>query len=184
MVEIKNAEIFGLDKIKNIEIENPDNLLKYVVVTYDIKMNLCIQPEFQRYCGNAINGNQFVMQQSRMHSLGKMMKEDFDPFTKYVDEESREHISRLYHAYEVSKMNGSKKEQYEAYMKLIHNLPCGIELWATITSNYLQLKTMVIQRWNHPQKEDWKEFVSFCFSLPEFKELCGFDSPEWDLEKW
>lgn len=79
-------------------------------------------------------------------------------------------------------IEAAKKEQYEAFERLIHSLPRGFELWATVTTNYLQLKTIVIQRAHHKNQEDWGAFVAFCYSLPKFRELCGFDKPEWDLE--
>lgn len=212
MVEVKNAQVFGLERAvnainnsfnvgeidttkeipegdrkwnvarslgKNMDAkQSHDAFLKGILVEYDIKLNGAMQPEFQRYTV----GQSFIMQQSKMHSLKKLMDEKFDPFTKYVTEETRELVNRYYAQWEAVKAKGDKKAEYEARMKLLHNLPLGIELWATISSNYLQLKTQVIQRAKHPQQEDWGTFIEFCYSLPRFRELCGFEDSKWDLE--
>lgn len=180
MIEIKNIKLSRPNNLFNMNLDN-ETLLKYMIVSYDIKLNLCVQAEYQRYCGNGINGIQFIMQQSRMHSIEKMICGEHDCFTKYVDEETREHLERLYYGYVNSK---GTDQQYEAYMKLIHNLPCGIELWATCYTNYLQLKTIVIQRFGHKQKEDWMGFIKACYEMPEFRELCGFTDEKWNLDNW
>lgn len=160
--------------------QSHDAFLKGVVVWVDMVYNSSFMPEFQRY-----HFNEIVMSTSTMHSIGKMMEaDDIDIYTKYVTEETKEQVERLYQLWLNAKASGNKELIYNAYMTLCHNLPRGLELQCSFVTNYLQLKTMVIQRWNHPQKEDWTSFISFCFSLPEFKELCGFDTPEWDWENW
>ena len=67
------------------------------------------------------------------------------------------------------------KKAYQAFMRLRHNIPSGFEMWETITTNYLQLKTICIQRANHKQREDWNNFLRACFSMPRFSELTGLD---------
>ena len=66
-----------------------------------------------------------------------------------------------------------KQEKYEQFMKCVSNLPMGFEMEMTITTNYLQLKTIYFQRRNHKLKEDWGAFCDWCESLPMFKELVG-----------
>ena len=73
-------------------------------------------------------------------------------------------------------------EVYGSFEKLVHSLPRGFELWATVTTNYLQLKSIVIQRARHKNQEDWGAFVDFCYSLPRFREFCGFEGSEWDID--
>ena len=210
MVEIKNFEVFNLDRACRA-IENSFNVgdinttegavkeklakslgnnmqphqshdayLKGILVTYDIKGSGTFMPEFQRY-----HHHEIIMSQSTMHSMEKFMSGDnyYDPFTKYVTEETKEQIKKLYNEWHNAKQSEDKELVYNCFMKLIHNLPRGFELWATVNSNYLQLKTMVIQRAHHPQQEDWGAFVEFCYSLPKFRELCGFTGEEWNLDK-
>lgn len=208
MVEVKNAEVFNLERAQRA-IENSFNVgeinttqgnvkeklsislgnnmqakqshdtwLKGILVTYDIKGSGTFMPEFQRY-----HHHEIIMSQSTMHSMEKFMNGDnHDPFTKYVTDETKQQIKRLYNEWHNAKQTEDKKLIYECFMKLIHNLPRGFELWATVTSNYLQLKTMVIQRLHHPQQEDWGAFIKFCYSLPLFRELCGFEDEKWNIE--
>lgn len=173
----KGAKVLGSNMQPH---QSHDAFLKGIVVWVDMVYNSSFMPEFQRY-----HFNEIVMSTSTMHSLGKMMEtENIDIYSKYVTEETKKQVNRLYQLWLNAKASGNKDSIYDAYMTLCHNLPRGLELQCSFTTNYLQLKTMVIQRWKHPQKEDWKTFISFCFSLPEFKELCGFEGPEWDLEAW
>lgn len=227
MVEIRNAEVYGLNRAVNainnsynvgeintaIDVpekrwatakslggnmdshQSHDAYLKGILVTYDIKGNGVFMPEFQRYSFQSI-----VMSQSTMHSMEKFMNSDFDPFTKYVTQETKDQVKKLYYQWNAARENYAeymKREEkerdkfvkqqleldiYVSFERLVHNLPRGFELWATVTSNYLQLKTQVIQRAKHKNCEDWGAFTAFCYSLPRFRELCGFEDPKWDLE--
>lgn len=65
-----------------------------------------------------------------------------------------------------------KLSKYEVYMKIISNCPMGFEMTMRVTTSYLQLKTIYLQRKNHKLKEDWQAFCNWCESLPLFKEIC------------
>lgn len=181
-----------------------DSWLSGILVTYDIKGNGVFMPEFQRY-----HFQNFILSQSTMHSMEKFMNSDYSPFSKYVDKRIIEIAKENYtnwlkarnelkilqqdkpqtdnieelSAY-ASKEAIAKEKIYVTFEILVHNLPRGFELWATVNSNYLQLKTQVIQRFHHKNKEDWGAFVEFCYSLPRFRELCGFEGEEWNIKKW
>ena len=58
------------------------------------------------------------------------------------------------------------EKKYFLFMKIISNLPMGYEMWETITTNYLQLKTIYKQRKNHKLKEDWGAFCAMIENLP------------------
>ena len=45
--------------------------------------------------------------------------------------------------------------KYEVFMKIISNTPMGFEQTMRVTTNYLQLKTIYLQREHHKLKEDW-----------------------------
>ena len=97
-----------------------------------------------------------------MHRLAKM---DMDNcFNKYVTQESREQMKELVELY-------NNAPTYENFMLLVSNCPQGIELFMRISTNYLQLKTIVRQRANHKLKEDWGNFIDFVRTLPYAKEL-------------
>lgn len=180
--------------------QSHDAYLKGIVVTYDIKGNGVFMPEFQRY-----HHQEIVMSQSTMHSMEKFMNSDYDPFTKYVDKRVKDIAKENYAAWVEAKKRFSdlctscqkqgiemqkdtkekfENEIYEAFERLVHSLPRGFELWATVVTSFLQLKTQVIQRFHHKNKEDWGAFIEFCYSLPKFRELCGFEDEKWDLKNW
>lgn len=182
-----------------------DSWLSGILVTYDIKGNGVFMPEFQRY-----HFQDFILSQSTMHSMEKFMNSNYNPFTKYVDPRiieitkenyrnwasakaefnqfqttAKANVNDLEHmSVYATKEKVLKDKIYETFEILVHNLPRGFELWATVNSNYLQLKTQVIQRFHHKNKEDWGAFVEFCYSLPKFRELCGFEGEEWNIENW
>lgn len=181
MVKIKNIEVF-FPSVKKEEFDFEEDFLKAITVTYDIRGNGVFMPEFQRYNKWANAG--FLMSQSTMHAMEKFMTStDHDPFTKYVSQVTRDECRKNYLSWKAAKEGGDKKKIYDTFEALVHNLPRGFELWATINSNYLQLKTQVIQRFGHKNQHDWGAYVEFCYSLPMFRELCGFSSSDWDLEK-
>ena len=167
MLEVKNIEVLNIEKAVDIS---------QILVTFDIKTNLNFCEDWQ------IEEKDIVMSQSTMHSMEKFMNTDYDPFSKYVSEETKNQIRKLYIEWKEAKKSKTPVQIYEAFERLVHNLPRGFELWCTINSNFLQLKTIVIQRAHHKNQEDWGAFVEACYSMPKFRELCGLTGSEWDLE--
>ena len=168
MLEVKNIEVLNIEKAVDIS---------QILVTFDIKTNLNFCEDWQ------IEEKDIVMSQSTMHSMEKFMSGEHLPFTKYVDPRIIEIVKEKYNTWHQAKENNlSKQKVYEAFEQLVHSLPRGFELWATVNSNYLQLKTIVIQRAKHKNQEDWGAFVEACYSMPKFRELCGLTGSEWDLE--
>ena len=62
----------------------------------------------------------------------------------------------------------------DLYMYIISNCPQGLEKTMRVSTNYLQLKTMYLQRKNH-KLYDWREFMKWIETLPYFKELTGVE---------
>lgn len=211
MVEVKNVEVFGLNRAINainnsfnvgpidttvkpdIKRENVaralgknmdthqshDAFLKGITVYMDVKGNGVFMPELQRY-----HFYELVMSQSTMHSMEKFMTSDYDPFTKYVDPRAKDIIKEKYNNWAKAKESGDKEKIYTTFEEMVHTLPRGFELWFTAVTNYLQLKTIVVQRWKHKNREDWSSLIAACYSMPHFRELCGFKDSKWDLENW
>lgn len=203
MVEVKNVEVHGLErairavgnsyvsgdidttqdrkgvsklKLKIIATrlgtnteshQSHDSWLRGVIVQFDMKYPLYFSPEFQRY-----HFAEIIMSQSTMHSLDKMMRGEIDPYNRYVTETTKQEVNRLYYEWAGTKQKGIG--EYEAFMRLRSNLPCGFEMWMTVSTNYLQLKTIWVQRHDHKLREDWGEGFcrDFIEKLPYFKELC------------
>lgn len=188
MVEIKNVEVFIPNKKKE-DFEYYNDYLKSITVVYDMKGNGVFLPEFQRYMKYANCG--ISMSQSTMHSMEKFMSnENHNPFTKYVTKETIEQCRKNYNNWKQAKEKFSensstenKIEVYKTFEILVHNLPRGFELWASVTTNFLQLKTICIQRGGHRNIEDWGSFIEFCYDIPKFRELCGFSGEEWNLDR-
>jgi len=171
-----------------------DNFLSGIIVSADVCFPNYWLKEFQRY-----HFAQIVSSQSTMHRLTTMGKsENFsNMFNKYVDEQIinivKSNIDIYNHLQTYKQQNDGtwideetkfcvprtteelKKEKYEQFMKCVSNLPMGFEMEMTITTNYLQLKTIYFQRRNHKLKEDWGAFCDWCESLPMFKELVGIE---------
>lgn len=172
--------------------QSHDHYLCGIGVTFDIKYPLYWSPEFQRY-----HFSEIVSSQSTMHCLTNAGKrEDFDKlFNKYVDPSIISTVKNMIDEYNdtVVELNIYKKEfdeckdwekagfkmlienkqdeVYEKFMKVRSNLPSGYEMWMTVETNYLELKTILKQRTNHKLKEDWGAFCDWIHTLPLFDYL-------------
>ncbi len=168
-----------------------DHFLCGIDVYLDIKYPLYWSPEAQRY-----HWFEIITSQSTMHRLTTVgSKNEFaSMFNKYVHSDIIKLVknridfyNELVNAYELgsdgyyhhkdANFKFSKTEyeetKYITFMEARSNLPSGYEMWMTVKTNYLQLKTMYSQRKNHKLKEDWGAFISMCDELPMFKELIG-----------
>lgn len=130
-----------------------------------------------------------------MHRLTKMNLDE--SFNEYVVPQIRDYMKRLISVYNKALEEGQnyvfktkkieffvKKEEIEnetdiekislkdLYMIIISNCPQGLEKTMRVSTNYLQLKTMYLQRRNHKLK-DWQVFCDEIEKLPYFKELTG-----------
>jgi len=137
--------------------------LSGIRVSFDLIYPNYISPELQRY-----HWIDIVTSSSKMHRLVKM---DMDKcFNKYVTQESREQMKELVELY-------NNAPTYENFMLLVSNCPQGIELFMRVSTNYLQIRTIVRQRYHHRLKEDWGAFIDFARNLPYSKEFifCGLE---------
>ena len=131
--------------------------LSGIRVSFDIKYPNYISPELQRY-----HWIDIVSSSSKMHRLSSM---DMDTcFNKYVTDESKEQMKRL-----AKKFNETKS--YEDFMVMLSNCPQGIELFMRVSTNYLQLRTLYIQRKTHKLKEDYGAVCEFIEKLPYANEF-------------
>ena len=63
-------------------------------------------------------------------------------------------------------------KKIDNYLRLLYNIPSGIELTAHVVTNYGQLKTIWHQRHNHKLPE-WRKFCDWILTLPKFCDLTG-----------
>ena len=146
-----------------------DGYLKGVVVQVDVTYPQYWTKQAQRY-----HFFEICMSSSAMHMLCKNAALPFEEFRKqynsYVDDNIIKRVQE--YAKQFNECTDEKKK-YELFMKMQSNNPLGYELTMSVTTNYLQLKTMYNQRKYHRLKEDWGAFCDWCDSLPHFNELTG-----------
>ena len=146
-----------------------DGYLKGIVVQVDIRYPQYWTEQAQRY-----HFFEICMSSSAMHMLCKNAALPFEEFKKqyneYVDDDIIKRVQE--YAKQFNECTDEKKN-YELFMKMQSNNPLGYELTMSVTTNYLQLKTMYNQRKHHRLKEDWGAFCDWCDTLPHFKDLTG-----------
>ena len=133
------------------------NFLKGIIVQFYLQYPEYFSPQLQRY-----HWIDIVSSQSKMHRLTsrKLTKEDF---TDYTSVGVIDYINSLIVRYNIDK-------DKETFNQIISNLPSGYLKWMRISTNYLQLKTVTIQRKNHKLQE-WREFCDWVKTLPMAAEL-------------
>ena len=160
-----------------------DNFLKGIVVRAKIKYPLYWTKQFQRY-----HFADIISSQSTMHRITKMNMES--QCNEYVMPKIIKIVNNLIKSYNTMLKNnkeyitidldGNIQEdkanlkvfnKEELYHMIVSNCPCGLEMEMGIITNYLQLKTIYLQRRHHKLK-DWHVFCDWCETLPKFKEFC------------
>ena len=134
-----------------------DNLLKGMVVQFDLKMTVKMSTELERY-----HFIDFVSSQSTMHKITQF---DLDEaYIYYVDKRVIEIMKEKVAEYNAIE-NKASEQAKEKYLEVLYTNPCGMQLTARMTTNYQQLKTMYYQRKTHRLPE-WKAFCKWVESLP------------------
>lgn len=133
-----------------------DCMLKGMLVNVNIKADQSFWLQWERY-----HHQDTVSSMSTMHCISKF-EIDYDLFSKYTDQRVLDVLKEKIEEFN----NNPTKENFH---KVIHNCPEGIELTRRITTNYLQLKTMYLQRENHKMFAWSEDFVEMCNRLPYFK---------------
>ena len=133
-----------------------DCFLKGILVTFDLTWSVKASVELQRY-----HFIDFISSQSTMHRISKFNLDE--QYMKYVDK-------RIIEIIKEKQVEYNENPTPEKYLELLYSNPCGFQLTAEMTTNYLQLKTIYNQRKNHRLPE-WVVFCNWCETLPYFKEL-------------
>ena len=137
-----------------------DNYLHGILVSFDLTCSNKMWVEFERY-----HFADIVSSQSTMHKITNLLKED--AFNEYVTDVSK-------HAVYMCLRDYIENPTKDNYLRLLYNVPCGIELTAHIVTNYGKLKTMWYQRHDHRLPE-WRKFCDWILTLPKFSELTGIE---------
>lgn len=177
-----------------------DNFLKGIVVQFDVTYPVYWTPQFQRYNFADIvsstsamhrlhkldldeSMNKYVLLSVKTilkslieaynHGLTKKAKEIIlihpiggDIVLDYFcDDDETPYFNKETHITE-------RLSMYELYMRILSNCPQGLMKTMRVSTNYLQLKTIYLQRRHHKLKEDWGNFCDWCETLPNFEEWC------------
>ena len=147
-----------------------DNFLKGIIVQFDLTLSEKAWPEAQRY-----HWLDFVSSCSTMHKLQAMKPKDccnryVDPRVIDVLQEKINHYNWLVAMNKKPEYNINPDEIKEARLEMLYNIPSGFELTAAMTTNYLQLKTILQQR-RHHALPDWQVVCDWIETLPRFLEL-------------
>ena len=154
-----------LKRVKHLGNATPgsghDCFAKGVTVQFDLQVPEYIWRQLDRY-----HFIDYVSSQSKMHRILKM---DIDKtFNKYVLESTKTNLKSLIDLYNKETVDLAKKELFN---HIIANTPCGLMLTARMTTNYLQLKSIVNQRSNHKMQE-WRLLCDYFKTLPMFDMVC------------
>ena len=151
-----------------------DCFTKGITVQFDLQVSEYIWRQLDRY-----HFIDYVSSQSKMHRILKM---DLNKAcNKYVTETSINLLNYLIEEYnkinndtdfKVKLRNGEVVTNKEdVFNMIIANTPSGIMLTARMTTNYLQLKSIVNQRSNHKMQE-WRLLCDYFKTLPMFDLVC------------
>ena len=151
-----------------------DCFTKGITVQFDLQVSEYIWRQLDRY-----HFIDYVSSQSKMH---RILKIDIDKAcNKYVTETSINLLNYLIEEYnkinndtdfKVKLRNGEVVTNKEdVFNMIIANTPSGIMLTARMTTNYLQLKSIVGQRNNHKMQE-WRLLCDYFKTLPMFDMVC------------
>ena len=151
-----------------------DCFAKGITVQFDLQVPEYIWRQLDRY-----HFIDYVSSQSKMHRILKM---DLNKAcNKYVTETSINLLNYLIEEYnkinndtdfKVKLRNGEVVTNKEdVFNMIIANTPSGIMLTARMTTNYLQLKSIVGQRNNHKMQE-WRLLCDYFKTLPMFDMVC------------
>lgn len=138
-----------------------DCFTKGITVQFDLQVPEYIWRQLDRY-----HFIDYVSSQSKMH---RILKIDIDKTcNKYVLDSTKETLKNLIDTYNRETNDLGKKELFN---HIIANTPSGIMLTARMTTNYLQLKSIVNQRSNHKMQE-WRLLCNYFKTLPMFDLVC------------
>ena len=137
-----------------------DCFLKGIVVQFDLQVPEYIWRQLDRY-----HFIDYISSQSKMHRITKINLDSV--CNRYVYDEVKEILKSIIDKYEAETDTDKKKELFN---EIIANTPSGLMLTARMTTNYLQLKSIINQRSNHKMQE-WKYLCDWFKTLPMFEEL-------------
>lgn len=178
--ELNNNELCDNDykRAKKLGNAKPgsghDCYLKGILLQFDLQVPEYIWRQLDRY-----HFIDFVSSQSKMHRITKM---DLDKICNmYVSENVINELNGYINEYNnfeysdtaVLKLRNNihvPRTKENIFRTIIANTPSGVMLTARMTTNYLQLKSMINQRSSHKMHE-WRLLTDWMSELPMVREL-------------
>ena len=167
LLEMLDEEIItkkDLKRVKHLGNAVPgsghDCFLKGIIVQFDLQVPEYIWRQLDRY-----HFIDYISSQSKMHRITKINLDSV--CNRYVYDEVKEILKSIIDKYEAETDTDKKKELFN---KIIANTPSGLMLTARMTTNYLQLKSIINQRSNHKMQE-WRYLCDWFKTLPMLEEL-------------
>lgn len=135
-----------------------DCFAKGVRVQFDLTASHVFLPQFMRY-----HFQDIISSMSKMHRILKMDIEN--SCHRLVRKETIENLNKIIAEY-------NENPSPEKFEEVVMNTPLGLRLTARVELNYLQLKSMYIQRKNHKMTE-WHEFLDAMLAIcPLLENIC------------
>ena len=139
-----NKHIDRMERLSNTPMgSGHGNALSGILVSMNITATVKWWEQFQRY-----HFKQIVSSMSTMHRLRKMAKEGTIQFHPNTSEAVKNEFIKM------------ANDDTVTDEQLAYSCPMGIMLTARITTNYLQLRTMLTQRSTHKLLE-WHQFCDY-----------------------
>ena len=192
IIKVDNARVYGLDEsiiasgypmqvntedMENVDLTEKDYkrikhlgnavpgsghdcFLKGIIVQFDLQVPEYIWRQLDRY-----HFIDYISSQSKMHRITKINLDSV--CNRYVYDEVKEILKSIIDKYEAETDTDKKKELFN---EIIANTPSGLMLTARMTTNYLQLKSIINQRSNHKMQE-WRYLCDWFKTLPMLEEL-------------
>ena len=136
-----------------------DCMFKGVQFNMIIQFPLFWLKEYQRYHFTDIISSQSTMHKMTEFDLDVVYDGRVDPFVK----------ERMKYLVDKYKSMPDSKEKKELWETIIATNPSGFQLVQGITMNYLQVKSMVLQRKHHKLDELSKDLIPYLRELPFYK---------------
>lgn len=174
--DLKRAKILGSAESGS----GHDCYLKGIIVQFDLTAPEHFFRQIDRY-----HFIDYISSQSKMHKINEinlkevcsdrvsnkvidMLEHMIDIYNKPVV--LAEDISFVSSEYEIGYNSNCSDYKKELFQMIIDNVPSGLELTARMTTNYLQLKSILKQRRGH-KMQTWQYFCDWIEELLLFKEL-------------
>ena len=176
VADLKRAKILG----SAASGSGHDCYLKGIIVQFDLTAPEHFFRQIDRY-----HFIDYISSQSKMHKINEinlkevcsdrvsnkvidMLEHMIDIYNKPVV--LAEDISFISSKYEIGYNSQCSDYKKELFQMIIDNVPSGLELTARMTTNYLQLKSILKQRRCH-KMQTWQYFCDWIEELLLFKEL-------------